>query len=142
LRNALEELRAAPHPALAIAAEATAADGGFSVHAAVANDPGGIVRETRVFVRPRGESEWRTSAAGELAVQSVASEVSYYAIAIGPGGAIVARHGAEGAPLVFRTAPPIATPPPRQTPVLVPGDDGGGVSAGVIVSIVAGAAVA
>jgi hypothetical protein len=136
LRDALDALRARPHPPLEIAVEATSTAGRYRLRAVVSNDGASIVREPRVFARPAGERSWRASEDGALAIETAAAELAYYAEAIGPGGAVVARQGSADAPLVLRSQ----ARAPEVEPV-VPEDDGDfPVAAVAIVS--AGTAVA
>lgn len=97
-------------PALTVTAAATRAGGLAAVRASVDGDPGGLAREVRVGVRV-GQADWieavdalEVPAGDELAVR-------YYALLIGPGGAVVARDGDRGAPRRLGAASSTAVDP-------------------------------
>jgi hypothetical protein len=139
LRNALDALRTQAHPRLEIAVEATSGPGRYRLRGVVSNDGAGIVREPRVLARPRGEREWRASEDGVLAIETPADEIAYYAEAIGPGGAIIARQGSADAPLVLRSTAPVER---VEEPSPVVEEEDGDFPTGVVVALSAGAAVA
>jgi hypothetical protein len=141
LRDALDDLRDREHPPVEIAVEATSSRGRYRLRAAVANDGAGIVREPRVYARAGGEREWRASEGGVLTLDTAADEIAYYAEAVGPGGAIIARQGSADAPLVLRSttrAERVVEPPP----IVGDGVDDGGFPTGAVIGISVGAAVA
>jgi len=86
---------------LALEAEALLlASGELEVRGEIHNDPGDLVRTVQLYGRAIGE-DW-TEAGGSLRMDiSGDDSAEYYAEAVGPGGAIVATHGSEGAPLIF-----------------------------------------
>ncbi|MBW2465344.1 MAG: hypothetical protein JRH11_27095 [Deltaproteobacteria bacterium] len=86
---------------LALEAEALLlASGDLEIRSEIHNDPGDLVQNVQIYGRAvgedweRGEGSLRTEISGDQGAE-------YYAQAVGPGGAIVATHGSEGAPLLF-----------------------------------------
>jgi hypothetical protein len=123
--------------ALAIEAEAVVlASGEFEVRGRVRNDPG-LSEDVRVFGRGAG-GEWASGSGTLRVAPEGAKRGEFYAEAVGPGGAILARDGQEASPLSVDLA--VAT-----------ADEGGGVPvwvwivggvvlAGIAVTIIAVAA--
>jgi len=71
--------------------------GGVEVAASVANDRG-LARETVVYGRARSGS-WESARNGPLFVRGTAGgRVEHYAVAIGPGGAVLAQAGSRADP--------------------------------------------
>jgi hypothetical protein len=84
---------------LTVTAEAVVlASGEFEVRGSAENDPGGLTRDVRVYGRGAG-GEWASDARSVRVDPEGAESGEYYAEAIGPGGAVVAQDGSQGAPL-------------------------------------------
>ncbi len=104
LVTAFAEVRAASAgaPRVPLTTEATTL--GVTVTARVENDSASLVREVRISGRAAGGASWERATGAPLFVPTPEGEVvEYYAEAIGPGGAVIARTGEEDAPL--RAAP-------------------------------------
>jgi hypothetical protein len=85
--------------ALALDAEAVVlASGEFEVRAEVQNDPGDLTRSVRVHARG-AEQEWQSGTDDLRIDPDGATTGEFYAEAVGPGGAILARRGSESAPV-------------------------------------------
>ncbi|MGE0784285.1 MAG: hypothetical protein AB7S26_01255 [Sandaracinaceae bacterium] len=118
LRTALTEARVASHGTLRQSVSAQRIDGVVVLRAEVGGDPAALVRESRIHARVEGDAEWRTSSSGRLEVATGGRAVRYYATAIGPGGAILARDGSEGDPRIVAAVPDEESPRAR---ILDPG---------------------
>lgn len=102
--SAFAEIRAASSGAPRLAASTEAAALGVTITARVENDAVSLVREVRVSGRAVGSAAWERATGAPLFVPTPDGEVvEYFAEAIGPGGAVIARTGDEHAPL--RAAP-------------------------------------
>ena len=123
-------LRSELGPALAVFASASLVGSEVHVEASVENDPAELTRDVRV--RTRVGSAEATLASRSASVPIVSGDsVAYWAEAIGPGGAVLARHGEASSPLLF--------PPDGETSVVEGGDDATG---WIIFGVVAGLLVA
>ena len=111
---------------------------GLRVRAEVTGDVMGIVRDVAVHGRAGGAA-WEHGADGELFVQDPSVLLQWYVEAIGPGGAVVANHGAQDAPLVRE--PPRAVParPSLDDAVAEESDSGAGwwIAGGAVVAVAA-----
>lgn len=76
------------------------ASGELEVRGEIRNDPGDLVHSVLVYGREAG-GEWQQGEGSLRADIAASGSTEYYAEAVGPGGAIVANDGAEGAPLIF-----------------------------------------
>lgn len=84
---------------LSVEATAEAMPGGVRIRAEVQSDGGDLVREVQIRARTADE-DWTSGTGPTLNVVAAAGEsVVFYAVAIGPGGAVLAEHGSEGSPL-------------------------------------------
>ncbi len=102
LRDAFRRAVASARGALSVTASHVRDGGRVDVEATTRNDTAGLVRELRVYVR-RGDGLWQAAAAGHTSIEAPPdTRVEYYAEAVGPGGAIVARTGSRPFP---HTAP-------------------------------------
>lgn len=76
---------------------------GVTITVRLDNDPAGLVREVRISGRAPG-GDWERATGAPLFVATPSGGVvEYYAEAVGPGGAVIARSGEASAPL--RAAP-------------------------------------
>lgn len=138
LSATLTEMSRASHGTISQRVDTQITGVGVVLRAAVENDPASLVRESRIFGRAEGESEWRVSSNGELVIHAEDAAIAYYAVAIGPGGAILAREGSESAPVTLAH--------PRLGPAadLVPAEDmtalwaGLGVGIGIVIATAVG----
>jgi hypothetical protein len=86
--------------ALSLAAEAVVlASGEFEVRAEVQNDPGDLTQSVRVHGRGVDDDAWSSGEDTLRVSPDGAPRGEYYAEAVGPGGAVLASRGSEGAPL-------------------------------------------
>ncbi len=83
-----------------VVARVEAMPGGARVVTELAGDRGGLVREVRIGGRPLGSEDWTTGTGEELSVvASAGATLTYYAEAVGPGGAVISRAGSPESPL-------------------------------------------
>jgi len=99
LRERLADVRSRLPGALSLHAQARATATGIAVTAEVRNDPESVVREVMVFARAPGGPYSDGVDLVELPVTR--GRVDYYALAVGPGGAVVAAHGSAEEPRTF-----------------------------------------
>jgi hypothetical protein len=100
VQTALLEARTASPGPIRLSASPEPSPAGVTVRAEVSRDPSGLVREVRVVGRIRGTARWQRASDAPLFIAAdAASVIEYYAEAIGPGGAVLARNGTEGEPL-------------------------------------------
>ncbi|HJK93982.1 MAG TPA: hypothetical protein RMH85_13205 [Polyangiaceae bacterium LLY-WYZ-15_(1-7)] len=113
LRERWEAAREAP-PRVELGAVAVtrADDGGLRVRAEASGDLGGLRRGWRIRARVGGGA-FMASDGIEVALPSGTGEVEVEVLALGPGGAVVARlTGRRNAPPLPTTPPPITEPDP------------------------------
>ncbi|MFO0683173.1 MAG: hypothetical protein U0234_14040 [Sandaracinus sp.] len=81
---------------------------GVTITVRLDNDPAGLVREVRISGRAPG-GDWERATGAPLFVATPSGGVvEYYAEAVGPGGAVIARSGEASAPLRAAPTAPIA----------------------------------
>lgn len=98
--RAIEQIRAERHGLLRVIASTEAAPAGITIGVRVENDWADVVREVRTVGRVQGGTDWLQARDAPLLVTTTAGDVvEYYAEAIGPGGAVLARSGSESEPL-------------------------------------------
>jgi len=96
--EAFERAVAAVREGLSISATHTRSGDRVQIDTWIRADPAGLVRSIRVFAR-RGDSPWGDASPSQARVSaSPDTRVSYYAEAIGPGGAVVATIGSRQHP--------------------------------------------
>ena len=132
------ELRAESTGAVRVVATTESSADGVTVLVRAENDWAGVVRAVRTSGRVVGTSDWDSSTDAPLLVATVPGDrVEYFAEAIGPGGAVLARSGSADAPLsaAAGAAAPIAASNEEIWPFIV-GGVGGLVVIGVIIAVV------
>lgn len=125
----LAQLRAEIGPPLAVHASATLNGSAVSIEGSVENDEVGITRDVRVSARV-GSADVTVASRSAILRVATGDTVAYWAEAIGPGGAVLARDGDAGSPLLF---------PPDGDSAVVVSDDA---TAWIVVGIIAGLLVA
>jgi len=99
LREAFQRIGSDVDAPLSIEASSAPMPGGVRVEAGVRGDGGDLVREVRIAGRS-ADGDWTEGTGRELSVVAASGEsVEYYAVAVGPGGAVLAEHGTEASPL-------------------------------------------
>jgi len=106
LRSALEDARRAIDGPLELLVTAEPTSRGVRLRARLIRDVAAIVREVRISARLRGERRWRTARADSLDVAATTgAQIEHYAVALGPGGAIVASAASATSPAATRVGP-------------------------------------
>lgn len=93
--------------------------GGLALAASTANDPAGLVRSLEVHARVAG-GPWRTAADELVVTGAPGASVQLWAVARGPGGAVVATRGSAAAPVAALL--PAGTSAPTGVDLRVTGD--------------------
>jgi len=94
------ELRAEGAGSVRVVVTTDAAADGVTIFVRGENDWAGIIRSVRTSARVVGNDAWDVATDAPLLVPTSAGErVEYFAEAIGPGGAVLARAGSPEAPL-------------------------------------------
>lgn len=139
LQRAFARLRGEVTGALAMTSEAARVPDGFVVRARVQNDVESLVRAVHVYWQSEGE--WEHAEGREVRVVA-GSTLRFYVEALGPGGAVLARHGSADAP--ERAAAIEGGASPVEAPMEPVSDDSGlwiGVGVGIGVAVLAAVAV-
>ncbi|MDQ3035559.1 MAG: hypothetical protein M3Y87_24345 [Myxococcota bacterium] len=98
--RAIQQIRAERHGLLRVLPSTEAAAAGITIAVRVENDWADVVREVRTSGRVQGATDWQQVRDASLLVTTAAGDVvEYYAEAIGPGGAVLARSGSDDDPL-------------------------------------------
>ncbi|MCC6877607.1 MAG: hypothetical protein IT378_25085, partial [Sandaracinaceae bacterium] len=122
---------------LATSRSSDANERGFGVVAVVADDPGHLVRRTRVRARAAG-GEWRElTPSDRIALpgdRARDADVEYVVEGLGPGGSVIATYGTEERPIEAV----VEGIPPDETPMIVGLVVGGAaIVAGIVVTLAA-----
>jgi len=121
---------------LSVTGSAEPVSGGIAFTGEARADPGGLVREIRIFTR-LGDGAWRRRSSGGTQAVPAGQSLDYYVEAIGPGGATLATDGSREEPLTSDAALAGASLVRQRDD-----DDGGGISPWVWIGIGAGVLVA
>lgn len=135
LQRAFARLQGEVAGTIALSVEASRVPDGFAVRTRVQNDVASLVRAVRVHWESEGE--WRRAEGRGVRVVA-GSTLRFYVEAIGPGGAVLARHGSPDAP--ERAAAIEGGASPVEAPIEPASDDtalwvGVGVGAAVMVAV-------
>lgn len=104
VRRAFAEARANRGAPLRMTAGPTGDAEGVTIAVTVENDTADLVREVRIFGRGASDG-YETASDAPLTIDPDGSTmVDYYALALGPGGAILATSGSADEPLRFRVS--------------------------------------
>jgi len=102
VRRAFAEARADRGAPIRMLADPSGDDTAVTISVEVENDSADLVREVRIFGRG-GEGDYRVASDAPLTITPEGAQiVEYYALAIGPGGAVLADTGSEADPLRYR----------------------------------------
>jgi hypothetical protein len=104
--TAFERATAASRELLAIDVQVGPTDDTVELAATVTGDPGELVESIALAARTGGE--WRRTTERSLVVPRESDRLEYYAAALGPGGAELAREGSAEAPSTLEL-PSVAT---------------------------------
>lgn len=137
LSRAFASIRAGSDGSPRLRATPTATAQGVIVEVTLENDWASVVRAVRIRARAGETGAYTEAVDAPLLVGTPMGEaVSYYAEAIGPGGAVVARVGTEAEPLRFAAATTTETGGGGIDPIPFIIAGGAAVAVGVIIAVI------